>query len=854
MKLLEATDELIKLAKEDVPVRDKRYYTEQLIYQRGLYLRAEVENNILKAAFYLAEYLSMDCRKPVYTLYIDKKNDIFKGYDYRTKKWSESMLDKTIFSKWLYQENSYMKEADTALIQKYLESEYDDAFYALYVYQREQRHRRLGMKYEKILTSWDQCMDRLPKIPKDWLRWQKKVGITQNFIFYHYSRRKDQTGYCSWCESEVPISHPHHNAVGHCPKCRHQIQYKALGRAKNIETQKETAYLLQTCGNNVFVLREFQLQMLIVSSSYKKPVYSFFERRRILYDEELNTKEYYFGRHHWTKESRWIQGKLQVPLYPGYGGYMTYERYNMGNIYGKSLHGIKNRTFRRTGFYEYAKVKRFLDPVSFFEMVKERPYLERLIKAGLYHLAEDIMDNKAQIYCEDSGDLGKALGIDRFRLKRLRTNNGGEIFLQWLLLEKAQNKLIRDDVISWMCREKLKPADLMFIMDRMAPLQIKNYLEKQAAESGESVKDLIKTWKDYLNKSKKQRIFAFRGKEYNSFTECCLAYDLNPKIVRSAAYRTKSSLPETLEKNVSHMEGCVPQESTGNDENSGNKVISKKRHRAKEPFFYEGEKYVSLGQCCEIYGINETSVRARAWRIHCTWEEAVKHFIEKSNADELKKIFVYKGKEYQSVAECCRKYDVRAASVRNRASSTGCSIEEALDHFIKKKIVTKKNEFVFRNKIYETLEECCEVYGVNANSVSSRKYRLGCSTDESLEHFIANKEIIEERIQKFTFKGTEYPSLRACCKKYGIEDACVRQRARDKNCSIEESFEHFMTRKRKKMLDNPEFDYHGTLYPSLKECCEKLKISKNSVVSKSRRSGCSLQEAVEYYVKKQHNK
>lgn len=378
------------------------------------------------------------------------------------------------------------------------------------------------------------------------------------------------------------------------------------------------------------------------------------------------------------------------------------------------------------------------------------------------------------------------------------------------------------------------------------PISVRLYMEKNGVSSTRAITHYIK--------SKKQRIFAFRGKEYNSFTECCLAYGLNPKIVRSAAYRTKSSLPETLEKNVSHMEGCVPQESTGNDENSGNKVISKKRHRAKEPFFYEGEKYVSLGQCCEIYGINETSVRARAWRIHCTWEEAVKHFIEKSNADELKKIFVYKGKEYQSVAECCRKYDVRAASVRNRASSTGCSIEEALDHFVKKKIVTKKNEFVFRNKSYETLEECCEVYGVNANSVSSRKYRLGCSIDESLEHFIANKEIIEERIQKFTFKGTEYPSLRACCKKYGIEDACVRQRARDKNCSIEESFEHFMTRKRKKMLDNPEFDYHGTLYPSLKECCEKLKISKNSVVSKSRRSGCSLQEAVEYYVKKQHNK
>ena len=69
MKLLEATDELVKLAKEDIPVRDKETSNEQLIYQRGLYLRAEIENRILKVAFYLAEYLSLDCRKPLYILY-----------------------------------------------------------------------------------------------------------------------------------------------------------------------------------------------------------------------------------------------------------------------------------------------------------------------------------------------------------------------------------------------------------------------------------------------------------------------------------------------------------------------------------------------------------------------------------------------------------------------------------------------------------------------------------------------------------------------------------------------------------------------------------------------------------------
>ena len=172
----------------------------------------------------------------------------------------------------------------------------------------------------------------------------------------------------------------------------------------------------------------------------------------------------------------------------------------------------------------------------------------------------------------------------------------------------------------------------------------------------------------------------------------------------------------------------------------------------------------------------------------------------------------------------------------------------------KARMETQPSIFIFRDKTYRSLEECCLEYGVNADSVSSRKYRLNCTMEESLEHFIENKDMIAERIQKFTFKGIEYRSLRACCQKYGIDDICVRQRARDKNCSLEESFTHFMTRKRKKMLSNPEFEYHGTVYPSLKVCCEKLGINKSSVISRSHRAGCSLQEAVEYYVSQQERR
>ena len=82
-------------------------------------------------------------------------------------------------------------------------------------------------------------------------------------------------------------------------------------------------------------------------------------------------------------------------------------------------------------------------------------------------------------------------------------------------------------------------------------------------------------------------------------------------------------------------------------------------------------------------------------------------------------------------------------------------------------------------------------------------------------------------------KNVEHEKVVRRCQKGQLSRICwgIKERKKEK--------------KRKKMLDNPEFDYHGILYPSLKKWCEKLKISKNSVVSKSRRSGCSLQEAWE---------
>lgn len=62
---------------------------------------------------------------------------------------------------------------------------------------------------------------------------------------------------------------------------------------------------------------------------------------------------------------------------------------------------------------------------------------------------------------------------------------------------------MKDNVISWFSKWQICPEELLFVLDRMRPEQIKNYLEKQAKESEKKPKELIGTWKDYLDMASK---------------------------------------------------------------------------------------------------------------------------------------------------------------------------------------------------------------------------------------------------------------------------------------------------------------------------------------------------------------
>lgn len=72
--------------------------------------------------------------------------------------------------------------------------------------------------------------------------------------------------------------------------------------------------------------------------------------------------------------------------------------------------------------------------------------------------------------------------------------------------------------------------------------------------------------------------------------------------------------------------------------------------------------------------------------------------------------FEYEGILYLSKKNCCEKLGFEYGSVLGYRHTNNCSFTEALDHFME---IREQNQFVFRNRNWLNLDNCCEFYGVN---------------------------------------------------------------------------------------------------------------------------------------------
>ena len=506
MRDLPATEEMLAVAREDVPVKVGSGWNTFYRCRYSGFARSTVEDGILKVTLYDPDAMRLGGTLPVYEIFMEKEKQQFLTYDRTRNEWRAAKID-YLECQAKGSNNVWISAVDDAQIRQYLASDEKSVYRAILKFQRAVRDAELERRHRKETDPWDAELSQTPPLPKDWERWVNKVGIQENYIFYDYRNGGARYGYCTYCEKEVALKQrPYHNAVGKCPRCRHKITFKAKGKiTEYLRSPTECAYLAQKCGDG-FVVRQFH-----VNRQYRKEEdaivskTSCFEKQRIFYRADLSSHPYHWG---WYKQRRvrWVQG-IDEYINTGMGYSYNEYCYQPGSIYGKTLSSIAPFLVR-TGLSEYVRLCRgHVSPNWYLAAWESLPRIEQICKAGLSRLTVECMENvkavKSCIRQESETSLVKALALDTRRLSRLRTLNGGAIMLDWLQREKCSGRIIPDHALRWLEQENIHVSDIAFILDRMSEQQVCNYLQRQKSGTRDSLRQIIFTWRDYLSMADK---------------------------------------------------------------------------------------------------------------------------------------------------------------------------------------------------------------------------------------------------------------------------------------------------------------------------------------------------------------
>lgn len=497
LRPLKATAKMMRIAAEDIPKKKVHTYGggythTSVTVQYDLMMRCMVQNGILKVSLFLPKIMRLGSKQPAFDLFIDREARKFLTFDHEKKRWLTGKLDRI---DWVCEGygtiGRWISEHDAKIAAEYLGIE-EGTYYGIVNYQRGIRYDELMLRHKRETAPWDADLAQIPALPKDWDRWVAKVGIPQHYIFYTYVRNGAETGYCTYCEKEVPIKKPYYNKQGRCPCCRHQVTYKSTGKAGTVFTKEVTVYLMQRCKDG-FVIRCFKAMHKYLAGKYESPEQHCREIRRAIFTTSGQALRAYYWGDYKHDSIRWIQTGICSPSCWGL----------YGKVYGKTLPDLSKRGLSRTGVLEYVRRGGNVDPEKYLAVLDRVPQLEQIAKVGLSSLVNECLSDyysfQRDLASHQAPSLTGMLGINTQELKRLRANNGNTSFLAWLRYEKSTSKPIPDHVISWFCEQGIKSQDLKFILDRMSLTQICHYMRRQMEESRMNSREMLVTWSDYLS-------------------------------------------------------------------------------------------------------------------------------------------------------------------------------------------------------------------------------------------------------------------------------------------------------------------------------------------------------------------
>lgn len=258
-------------------------------------------------------------------------------------------------------------------------------------------------------------------------------------------------------------------------------------------------------------------------------------------------------------------------------------------------------------------------------------------------------------------------------------------------------------------------------------------------------------------------------------------------------------------------------------------------------FEYDGVTYPSKQKCCDSLGLRYLGVLRHAKDYNCTFEEAIRQMLE----NKQKKSFVFRNRKWLNLDNCCDFYKINKYSVRELQYQSGYTVQEALERSINN---AKKTQFKYKGKCYASFRDCCKEMGISETTVRRCMRETGRSKSVALNYCLKKAENRAENKpdpSPFLYKGKEYDSFVKCCRDYCLDADKVRQKSIAGDISLTEALDHYLIQypiKRKK-------DYDSSIcHKSIAEQCRQYGIKYYDVYNYRARHNSSSEEAVKYCI------
>ena len=509
LKRINATPKMIQMAQTNMLYApeehggawEKRTFTTRY----DMLMRCQTRGRYLMVCLFFPEDIAQGKTDPFYEIYLNPEGNEFETRINEERrdgdKWSTAKLENLgrvynetligeywAFTKKFIDSRIWINPEGKKTIQQILRTK-QGGWRGILEFQERARSEQIRKKEERQKKPWDKDMALVPKELPGFREWSTHETCPATFIFYDYDRKGAKEGYCSYCRKMVSIEKPHHNEITKCSSCGRKAVFKLNTYINTVNTRYWRTCCIQKIKGG-FVVRQFENRMNYRGCTKENPeIYHKEYGRTLVFADE--TRRYEYGDYK-GKEIRWCADTH------------VYSRYaEKDKLYNRNVSALK-KTMPYTTIFDWNILP--CNTIYYLQMEKEYPFLEQLVRNGMFRMAEDFLNyyNMSEYADMTKTNLTGMLKIDKARLKRAKTMDLGMTGLNWLRMEKIANTIWPDEMLKDFDREGIGTSMFGFLPTPIHIRKIWNYLKKQSKLSEESLYQTATTWRDYYNMAEQE--------------------------------------------------------------------------------------------------------------------------------------------------------------------------------------------------------------------------------------------------------------------------------------------------------------------------------------------------------------